>query len=290
MILHSPSVVRARAGLIATEQGLCGLAAGLCLALGLTLAYAPNAPLSLIEPGLWCALVAGALGLAVTVVGRVLEIGEAPRRTPILHAQFLPLAAGALLLTAGAGLSLATAGTDGQLSSPARIWLWSAAAPSIAVLIALSLRSKAATQCDDAVSELSQPIGHALLGGMAALLAIGLITGHISATNTYLVGAAVTALAAATILATSLCVRRARSRLHAAQRDGGRFPLAEQAYRMAAIATVVGLLLPSVVVVADLLAARLTLLVLATAALAVSNHALRYALVACHLALPRDRV
>ena len=288
-MIHSPAVVRARAGLLATEQGLLGLAAGTSLVSGLLAWRDAEGFARLFGYSTWLTVGLATAGVTVTVVARVLDVGEAPRQAPVMHAWFVPLVAAAVWVLAAACASVALH-EDGRGFGVGTIAALAAGMPaSIVVLAALALRSAATCGQDSetVLSELGQPIGHGMLGGAAAILLIGLISGQITAGLTYKVGVAITALAAATLFATALSVRRARRRLHVLSRDGGRFPVAEQAYRLAAGATVLGLLLPAVIVVADLLAARLTLLVVAAAAMAVSNHALRYALVACALSSPK---
>lgn len=286
----SPTVVRARAGLIATEQGLLGLAAGTAVAMALLATVNPSALAPIVSVLRWIVVAIGGLGLALTIAARVLEIGEAPRHAPVLGQLHLPLVICAAAMVLGGGIG-ALLTNDFPADSGALAALWGNVPAAFGVIATLALRSDRAATPQTALSmaNLSQPISHSLLAGLATTMIVGLMTGKISAGLTYQAGVATAAVAAATIFATGLCVRRIRARLHLAATAGARYPVAEQAYRLAAGATVVGLMLPAAVIVADLLAARLTLLVLAATALAVSNHAVRYALVASHLSLPNPK-
>jgi hypothetical protein len=287
-VIHSPNVVRARSGRLATEQGLIGLAAGTSVALTLLHTTDPAATAPLVEPSGWILVGLAGLGIAVAVGAQVLEVGEAPRRAPVLGTLFVPLLGSSLLVAAPIIAALLSTNNASGAPVTSSLWLWLSVPGALCATAILALRSASAHDpaAPTTLSQVSQPIGHALLGGLATVLIVGLISGQITAHLTYQLGVAITAVAAATIAATGLCVRRARSMLHAAQRGGGRFPVAEQAYRLAAGTTVLGLLLPAVIVVADLLAARVTLLVLAAVAMTVSNHAMRFALVACELSIP----
>lgn len=278
------NVARARAGLVATEQGLLGLSAGMCVAVALLTWVAPSAPERLVVMATWVAVGMLVTGAAVSVSGRVLDIGEFSRQPAAMNAFFGPLLGSVGLAALSLTLLLFAPGIGSPLGKTS---LQLAALSGIGVMSVLSLRSSLITTTVSVflLSAISQPIGHALLGGLATLLLIGLLIGEMTAQVTYRLGIATAALAAATIATTAICVRRARAALDAARKTGGRFPLAEQAYRLAVGATVLGLLLPAIIVIADLLAARLTLLLLAAAAMAVSNHALRFALVMCDLSL-----
>ena len=117
---------------------------------------------------------------------------------------------------------------------------------------------------------------------------VGLIGGTITAELTYHLGAAVVVICAATILWTGLGLRASRAVLQRARNSGSTWPLAERGYRTATVATLLGLVVPALVVLADLMSARLTGMVLACAALAVSNHAVRFGwtLMRCGLQRP----
>ncbi|GEM_PF-3406601 len=285
----SPSLVRARAGVIATEHGLIGIAAGLLLAITLVgLIHGEASALPLFAPGLWVIVGLGGGGMVISVASRVLEIGEAPRQAPRLGLWWRPAMASAAAFLVPSIVAIVLLDDEAQSFATARAWQVAGTPGALLALATLSIRAQTAARIRShrVVAELAQPIAHAVLAGGSTALLVGLLTGQMSAHTTYRLGAAVCASAALTVASTGLCVRRVRAELHRMRAQGARFPVAEQAYRLAAGATMIGLLVPAVVIVADLLAARLTGMVLAAAALAVSSHALRYALTASSLALP----
>ncbi len=291
-VILAPTTARARAALVATETALIGLCCGGAVAVVLVSSTHGEVAAPLFRPAVWLFGGAGLLGLVISIAGRVLEVGEAPRQTPVLHRLWQPLIAVAVACVIALFTALTTAGA---ITPGARAELISRVAAGIGLvgMTALSLRVRTALSTSappkPRVAALAQPIAHSLLSGMAGLLFIGLVTGRVTAQLTYHVGVGVTALAAATALSTAITIRGVRVRLRSGRPTGGRWPLAEHGYRLSAITVMIGLLLPAVVVIADLLAARLTLMAMACAMLAVSSHALRYALAITELALPPPR-
>ena len=88
-------------------------------------------------------------------------------------------------------------------------------------------------------------------------------------------------------------MRGIRQDLNALRREGVRLPPVERHFRNAAMAAILGLLVPSLLIVADLATARLTGIVLAGAALVIVGHPLRYTLSLCRLEAsirPKDAI
>lgn len=283
-----PRTARARAGLIAVEQGLLGLAAGVTIVAGVTAAMHGLPAVALLRPAIWLAAGLALFGVLGTALGRMLRWGLDFAPAPRLEATWV----GFFVASCALLVSLVAALIAWQLQGPLKpgaalvggeAWTglrltWVAALPSLVVLALLALRGVAAAEqsARAPVAEVAQPVSQALLGGVALLLLVGVLTGQITAELTYHMGAAVTVAAAATILWTGLSLRSARRDLLRERAAGRGWPLAERGYMVASAVTLLGLVLPAMTILADLLSARLTGMVVACVALAVSNHALRF--------------
>lgn len=287
--LLAPTVARARAALIAAETALVGLSAGTAIALALVIAAHGSAVEPLVRPALWLGGATGVLALVISIAGRALEIGEAPRRPAVLGRLWRPLIAASASCTAGQ-MAAALSDASGPFAPRIALIISISAALGAVALGCAALRAHLVTAppatVEPMVATTAQTIGHSLLAGLAGLLLIGLLTGKVTAGLTYHLGVAITALASVTAMSTAATIRGFRAKLTAGRAKGTRWPLAEHGYRFAAVTMMIGVLLPSVVVIADLLAARVTLLAVACAVLAVSSHALRYALCITALAMP----
>lgn len=285
--LMPPRTVRARASLAASELGLLGLGAGVAIAVALVAAMHGDEAMIVGRHALWIAVGLIGTGLLWTVAARHFRYGRWDRGAARMAASWWPALVPATLLFAGV-LALvllwpnASSSTAGQITADdataVRAILWPVAAVALITLVALTLRGVAAAEqkAIAPVAELARPMAHVLLGGLAITLMTGLMAGSISAELTYHLGAAVVVTSACTIVWTGLCLRAARVRLLAGRNEGNSWPLAQRGYRTATVATLIGVVVPALVVLADLMSARLTGMVPACAALAVSCHALRF--------------
>ena len=286
--LMPPRTVRARASLAANELGLLGLAAGTAMAVALVSAMHGDEAMIVGRHALWIALGLAGTGLLWTVAARHLRYGRWDRGAARMAATWWPMLIPALLLTAGlltllliwpanaspgpeAGRAVGDGTTIRWLLAPVGV-------VALLTLVSLSLRGVAAAeqQAIAPVAEIARPLAHALLGGLAIVLMTGLMAGSISAELTYHLGAAVIVTAACAIIWTGMCLRAARTALQTSRGLGNSWPMAQRGYRTTTVATLLGIIVPALVVLADLMSARLTGMVPACAALAVSSHALRF--------------
>ncbi len=126
------------------------------------------------------------------------------------------------------------------------------------------------------IATLAQPTAQALLGGMALILLVGLVIGQITAELTYELAAGV-AMAALWASGSAGRVLRGMHRLRVAEEETGlRRPRLSAALRLAMTATLLGVLLPAVVIVGELARARVAGVIVAAFALVASGHPLRY--------------
>lgn len=286
--LMPPRTVRARASLAASELGLLGLGAGTALAVALVSAMHGTEALIVGRHAIWIAMGLCSTGLLWTIAARHLRYGRWDRGAARMAATWWPMviaalstAAGLLVLSLNWPPELPSA-AEGRAAAtaiaPGGWLLFAVATAAMWTLVGLSLRGVAAAEqpAIAPVAEIARPLAHALLGGLAIVLMTGLMARSISAELTYHLGAAVIVTGACTIVWTGLCLRAARGALQASRRLGNSWPMAQRGYRTATAATLLGVVLPALVVLADLMSARLTGMVPACAALAVSCHALRF--------------
>ena len=286
--LMPPRTVRARASLAASELGLLGLGAGTAIAVALVSAMHGVEAMIVGRHAIWIALGLSGTGLLWTLAARYLRYGRWDRGAARMAATWLPTLIAATCTTAGL-LALiliwpsnVPSGPDGRLKAvsdaPGVGLLLAVAVAATGTLVALALRGIAAAEqkAIAPVAEIARPLAHALLGGLAIVLMTGLMAGSISAELTYHLGAAVIVTGACMIVWTGLCLRAARNVLQISRGLGNSWPMAQRGYRTTTVATLLGIVVPALVILADLMSARLTGMVPACAALAVSCHALRY--------------
>lgn len=286
----APDEIHARAGLIASEFSLLGLGAGLLAVTALAVLLQARLVLPIVRP----ALAAGAglvtFGVAVTLLGRWLNLGGSRKRPAPLPFTFWPLVVLGLLLAATAWTALGLhAGQEArverggdvlQLWGPA-IWLLLAAAGTLGVplLAGLGLRALAAVEAGAPlpVGQLFQSISHVLLGGLALFTLLTYAADQMTLELRSCLATAMATLCGHTMLWTAYLLRGSRRALGQLRAEGVRVPVLERGHRLASAALVFGVLGPGLVVLADLVLARDTGLAVACSLLAVSGHAMRYA-------------
>lgn len=278
----SPDELHARAGLVASEFSLLGLGASTFAVAALLGAMHGRLALPIVRAGLGAGAGLTSAGLLLSGVGRYLDLGRSRKRPEGLVSTWLPVTIlGALLAvvawTALAMLVHVDPAADLRLVS----WLVGVAAVVLAVplLAGLGLRSLGAVEegAPMPLAQLFQSTGHCLLGGAALLTLIGLSSDSLSLELKYFLGASLCTGCAHVILWSAWLLRGSRRRIHALRTQGIRVPLLERAHMMASLALVFGLLVPGLLVLADLVTLRETGLAVACSVLAVSNHAMRYA-------------
>ena len=303
-MMFPPAALRARAGLIASETGLLALAAGVQLAVSLLVALHGVDALPLVEPVAWVVCGLAGCGVVWLSLGRYLGTGVSEGDKGSLRTTWPPLMVASVLLLALCVIAVLMMSGDGHQGlsrqdqgglSEHPSWLglvvlWVASVPAVALIAFVSLRNIAIIERPPVtpIAELAQPTAHALLGGLAVVMLVGLSGGRINADLTYHLGAGISIAGAATILWTGWSLRGARLLLLDRRREHVGWPVAEHGYRTAAFATLFGLIIPSLVVLADLMTARLTGMILSCAALAVSQHAIRYAWVLLRCGIPEE--
>lgn len=289
----SPPQARARATVLAVEVSTLGVACGTCLALALAAMLRPGA-LALAPGGFVIAATSAWLGFGGAWLSLRLRLGGQ-----------LDGGAGssARAVTAAAGL-LAAAATASAFAAPG--WVGSdGTAPLtsdnlralgvVAILGWATLALVARRQLDaldgsaTPLADLLQPPAQGLLSGFGVVLLVGLIGGVISAELTYELGAAMAMAALWALASTARILRGVRRALRAQQAEGGSLPSVASAWRQVALTTLLGLFVPTLVIIADLASARLNGVVIAGFALIVVGHPLRYGLAVCRLQDPTLR-
>ncbi|MFZ4580373.1 MAG: hypothetical protein ACOYOB_18470 [Myxococcota bacterium] len=284
-----PDEIYARAGLIASEHSLLGLGAGTLISTTLAVLVQGSAAAGLVLPALAASSGLLACGVGVAFVGRYLGLGGSSRRPAALPLTFRPVVAlGAVASVLGwLAVALVSRGSAaGPPSYPGALDSTGFAVMAVAslgaalpLLAALGLRAIAAVDggAPMPVAQLFQATGHSMLGGLGLLVLIAFASGAMGLELKIAMGAAVTAACAHTLLWSAWLLRGSRRRMDRMRKAGLRVAMLERGHSLAAATTVVGLVAPGLVVMADLLLGRDTGLVIACAVLAVSNHAMRYA-------------
>jgi hypothetical protein len=278
----SPDELHARAGLVASEFSLLGLGASTFAVAALLGAMHGRLALPIVRAGLGAGAGLTSAGLLLAGVGRYLDLGRSRKRPEALASTWLPVVVLGALLTIVAWTSLALLlHAEPTADLRAVTWLVGLGAILFAVplLAGLGLRSLGAVE-DGApmpIAQLFQSTGHCLLGGAALLTLIGLSSDALSLELKYFLGAALCTGCAHVILWSAWLLRGSRRYLRGLRNRGVRLPQLERAHTMASLALVFGLLVPGLLVLADLVTLRETGLAVACSVLAVSNHAMRYA-------------
>lgn len=275
-VLPSPTLMRARATVVATEATTLGLSAALHLALILAALQRPVAAAHFIRAGLLLAAGLATLGGGWLLLVRYLRLGRAADPADPLWRSLSP----ALALTATLALSqLVVVGLWwAQPVAIARQVVWTLPVPMFGLAV-VALRALAALEgrSRTPVADLILAASHGLLGGLASCMLVGLLAGQLSAELTYELGIGTSMAALWTTIAAARVLASARSALSAETAAGRRWPTSQGGLRSAALVLVLGVAVPATVLSTALLAARLTGVELACVALAVSVHTLRYA-------------
>jgi len=152
---------------------------------------------------------------------------------------------------------------------------------AIMTLATLSLRALAALQCDplQPAGQMLQSCGHTLLAGLGLITVIGYAADLMSVELRYYLGTAMTTTGAHTILWSAWLLRGSRRARRQLLASGVRVPLLERGHRLATLALLLGLIVPCLVILVDLVVVSDVGLPIAGAVLAASNHAMRYGLV-----------
>lgn len=293
----SPPLARARATVLAVEATTLGLAAGVALALAIALILRPSAAIHLLRPvatlgaavatlGAMGTLLAHNLGLGARRVAAEVEADASPGPPATVPGTYLAAVGGALLAV---GLFLASRAADGTAlgASAARDRAVLCGLLAIGLQATLSWRASAAIgPSATPLAELLQPSAVALLAGFGLALVIGLVGESMTAELTYELGAGTTMAALWATATTGRVMRGVRLTLRRDREQGVTAPPVERALRHAALATLAGVLVPALVIAANLATAHLNGVVLAGAALIVVGHPLRYALALCRLDAP----
>jgi small-conductance mechanosensitive channel len=255
-----------------------------------SLAFVLRSEAALPLAGAWGWLALGLLGAGLIwslPVGLLDRDGSRPRGGWLRP--WLPtLTAAVAIVPASLGASLVGDGPPAP-----EFWLAevTAALAASALLALLGLQALGAVENGSArpLAELSTTVGHALVGGAALVMMVGLLCGRMTAMLAYHLGAAVLIGDLLVLASTAVWLAGVRSALAGAR---GRFePPAglQQGLSIAMISALVGLLLPGLLILADLATARLSATLFACALLAVSHHSLRYAGVLLRVNPPPQR-
>lgn len=293
--------LHARAGLLASEASLLGLAFGLALATAIGIWVQPLAFLPLLRALLASSCGLASVGVVLAIAGRLLGLGATGRPQESVQRLFGPMIAAGVALAAvqGAALWLQTrheAALPEQARSALTLWSeagWLAGTGGLAIglvgVAAVSLRQLAAWWQPEPVGQpavLRHPVAHLyaaaahlVLGGLGLAALIGHAGGRMDAELRYYLAMACATLAAHTTGATLVVLHGVRQRLRPLRAAGIRLPTLERGYVLAAVGLVAGVLLPALVALANLLDLAADGLAVACAVTAASNHAVRYGLV-----------
>jgi hypothetical protein len=284
-----PDEIYARAGLIASEHSLLGLGAGTLISTTLAVLLQGSLATGLVRPALAASAGLLACGVGVALLGRHLGLGGSGRRPAALPRTFRPVVALGAVTSVLGWLALALVSQESATDLPSYpgaldtagfiVMATASLGAAVPLLAALGLRAIAAVDggAPMPVAQLFQATGHGMLGGLGLLVLIAFASGAMGLDLKNAMGAAVTTACAHTLLWSAWLLRGSRRRMDRMRKVGLRIALLERGHSLAAATTVVGLVAPGLVVMADLLLGRDTGLVVACAVLAVSNHAMRYA-------------
>lgn len=273
-----------RAGWLASEFSLLGLGAGLVLSATLAAAVQGQMALAVGREVAWLGGGLAALGTAVVVVGRQRDAGGCRRRSPGLEQTWLPVtlcgAWTAIGATATAMLPWPRTGGLPPVASAAGVVLTATALlGAVPVLAGLGLRSLAAlgNAAASPLTLLGQAVAHTLLAGAALLTVLAAAADHLGLEGRLTLAAAVATLGTHALLLAGWLLRDSRRLLRQVRAAGLRAPLLERGHLLASAATVLGLALPSLAVVHDVVSGRETAMLLACGWMAAANHVMRYA-------------
>lgn len=293
--------LHARAGVLASESSLLGLASGLSVAQGVALLVVPTVVLPFARALLASTVGLLGIGLLLSALARLLGMGGGPRHAPwqqLWWPTWLTCLANAL--TQGAGLLLQSRHEAGLGTEPvAVLQVWSTGLTLVATaglalgllgLASVSLRQLATwwrsndapigwVQLRSPALHLYTTQAHLLCGGVGLVALIGL-AGQPKAgeLHTYL-AMAVTTLCVHAALPAVLLLGQLRRGLRPLRAAGVRLSTLERGYALAGGGVVLGLLLPGLAALANLLDVVHDGLGLSCALVAASSHAVRYGLV-----------
>ncbi len=295
--LRAHAEIHARAGLIASEYSLIGLGAAALLVTLLLLLLPDYADMQLLRPGL--AASAGLLGCgaAVSVVGRWLDLGGS-RRQVRLARLWWPLLSGALIGALGSLLALHRAGliretADHVLWPTALLGLFAALAlVALFLLAALGLRALAAVDSGAPMplTQLWQSTTHCLLGGLGLVALIGFSADTLPRALQVYLATAISVMCGHAALAAARLLHGSRRTLRGLRAAGLHVALVERGHALASGALLIGIVVPGLLVLWHLLVNRELPLMPACGVIAVSNHAMRYALVLLPLNAPLSQI
>lgn len=283
--MHTPSEdMQARAGLLASEFSLLGLGAGLIVAAAAATAVQGRATLAV---GREAALVGAGLcvlGTATMVVGHQLDVGGCRRRAQKMAAGTGRTATLGALTAMGAltAAMLPWPAQGAPMTSATALALWTTAVlfavPALAGLMmrALSTPVRAAPA---PVGQLLQAASHTLMASTAVLLVLSAAAERLGQAGRFGLASAVGTLAIHALVWAAWVLRSSRQTLRRARDAQIAVPMVERGHWLASLTTVLGLIIPGLVVMTSVVSGRETGLLLACAVMAASNHVMRYAMV-----------
>ncbi len=286
-----PEPLHARAGMIASEFSLIGMGAAVALVALLAAALQRNVAMPIVRPALATAAGLSSCGLLAALLTRYFAVGVSPAAYPSESRDFAWFIGVATSMTAMAWWGTAALGdlqavVRGGGTPPHWPVLMTICALitgvfAIATLAILSLRALAALQSNplQPVGQMLQACGHTLLAGLGLITVIAYSADLMSLELRYYLGTAMTTTGAHTILWSAWILRGSRRARRQLLASGVRVPMLERGHRLATAALLLGLILPCLVILVDLVAVTDVGLPIAGAVLAASNHAMRYGLV-----------
>jgi hypothetical protein len=289
-----------RAGFVASEFSLVGNGAATLVCAALVAAFRGSEAAYAVRP----AVAAGAglvtAGLCVVVMGRWLDLGATKRESGAFATSFPAFASVAVLLAAAGWIALhllatfeadhgakMAAGDEPFGHGPGLTVLAAASAGlGLPLLGLMALRALAAVPGGVSMpfALLNETLARAMLTGLALVTLIALVSEAASAelaaalVATLIVGSGFGLLWAVWLL---LGARRVVVR---ARDSGMRVPSLERGYFLAAASVLVGLVVPGMLLLTNLIAGRDTGTLAACAAMVAGQHAMRYAFAALPLA------
>jgi len=284
--------IHARAGLIASESSLLGLGAGAISASTLAALLLGHAAAPILRSGLAAGAGLCSCGVVLAWLGRSFDLGGSSRHPESLARMWWPvMGLGVAVSIAGwATLVLVVQHEAASLVAVDAVWPWGSGTAIAAVgaltcswltLAALGLRALTAIDAGAPMplAQLFQATSHHLLGGLGLLMVMGYASDAMGVELKFALGAAICTIAAHTILWSAWILRGTRFAINRLRVQGVRVPVVDRGHALASAAVVLGLLAPGLTVLAGLVTGRDTGVAIACAVLAVSNHAMRYALV-----------
>lgn len=278
--------IHARAGLVATEFSLLGLGAATVIVVWLLALLPDHGGLQLLRPGLAVGTGLLGCGTAITVVGRILDLGGT-RQNRAMRLLWWPLASLSVVAAAGGWWGLRQAGRlllspEGHgWPTPLMVLVVGLVAINILILAVLGLRALAAVHggAPNPVVQLWQAMTHTFAAALAMSALVGLAAEVMTKEIHAFLGTAICLVGAQAILSATWLLRSSRRHLANLRLAQIRVHLLERGHALASVALLAGLLVPTLFILANLLISKEIGLLPACVILAVANHAMRYACV-----------